>query len=81
MFEELLIDDSAIATSHPKISKALEDFIEWPQLQVILEQLTQTMDADPGNEMIEPLKSIVSGYKPNRKQPAKSLPKLPEMVD
>ena len=81
LFEELLIDDSAIATSHPKISKALEDFIERPQLQAILKQLMQTMDADPGNEMIEPLKSIVSGYKPNRKKPAKSLPKLPEMVD
>ena len=81
LFEELLIDDSAIATSHPKISRALEDFIEWPQLQVILTQFMRTMETDPGNEMIEPLKSIVSGYKPNRKKPAKSLPKLPELVE
>jgi hypothetical protein len=39
------------------------------------------METDPGNEMIEPLKSIVSGYKPNRKKPAKPLAELPEPVE
>ena len=81
LFEELLIDDSATATSHPKISRALEGYIMWPQLKNILEQLRSTMESDPDNEMIEPLKSIVSGYKPNRKKKPQRVPKLPEMVE
>jgi len=66
LFEELLIDDSARSTTHPKISRAVESYIEWSKLKDILEKFSKTMETDPGNEMIEPLKSIVSGYKPNR---------------
>jgi FlaA1/EpsC-like NDP-sugar epimerase len=80
LFEELLIDDSALSTKHPKISRARESFIEWPKLKEILAQFLDTMETDPGNEMIEPLKSIVSGYKPNRKKPAKPLAEMPEPV-
>ena len=81
LFEELLIDDSAVSTSHPKISRAREGYVKWPELKEILAQFQHTMEADPGNEMIEPLKSIVSGYKPNRKKSVTSLPKLPEPVE
>jgi FlaA1/EpsC-like NDP-sugar epimerase len=81
LFEELLIDDSAVSTTHPKISRAREGFIEWAKLEQILSQFAQTMETDPGNDMIEPLKAIVAGYKPNRNRPAKSLAELPAPVE
>ncbi len=66
LYEELLIDDTAEGTSHPKISRAKEGFLEWSQLSLILERFELIMQNDPDNEMIEQLKSVVKGYCPNR---------------
>ena len=74
LFEELLIDDSALSTTHPKISRAVEGYIEWAKLKEILENFRQTMEIDPGNEMIEPLRSVVAGYEPNRRDKVARVP-------
>ncbi len=66
LFEELLIDETAEPTNHPKISRAKEDFIAWPELEEILQRFDQIMKSDPDNEMVEHLKSVVAGYTPNR---------------
>lgn len=66
LFEELLIDDHAVPTVHPKISRAKEQFIEWKSLKKILENFKSTMDAEPDNQMIDHLKTVVDGYRPNR---------------
>ena len=66
LFEELLIDETAVATSHPKISRAEENYLEWQKLEPVLQRFKSVMQADPDNQMIELLKEIVSGYAPNR---------------
>lgn len=66
LYEELLIDETAEPTAHPKISRAKETFIEWSALEPILQRFLAVMQDDPDNEMIEQLKSVVSGYSPNR---------------
>jgi len=39
LFEELLIGKTVAGTAHPKIMRAVEDFLDWPALEVLLEQL------------------------------------------
>ncbi|MEX2366207.1 MAG: nucleoside-diphosphate sugar epimerase/dehydratase [Pseudohongiellaceae bacterium] len=39
LYEELLIGESVTGTDHPKIMRAEEDFLSWPQLEVLLERL------------------------------------------
>ena len=68
LYEELLIDETAKETTHPKISRAKESFIEWSELALILDRFKSVMQDDPDNEMIEQLKSVVKGYSPNRLQ-------------
>ena len=66
LFEELLIDDDAVATQHPKISRGIEDFIEWPELRKVLDLLAADMASNPKDQMIRQLQSAVKGYSPNR---------------
>ncbi len=66
LYEELLIDETAEATAHPKISRAKESFIEWDELEPILKRFESIMESDPDNQMIEQLRSVVSEYSPNR---------------
>ncbi len=39
LYEELLIGESVTGTDHPKIMRAEEDFLSWPELEVLLERL------------------------------------------
>jgi len=66
LYEELLIDETAEKTVHPKISRAEENFIEWFELSPILDRFMSVMQNDPDDEMVEQLKSVVTGYQPNR---------------
>ena len=66
LYEELLIDETAQSTMHPKISRAEEGFLEWHELSPILDRFLLIMQSDPDNEMVEQLKNVVRGYKPNR---------------
>ncbi|OED36843.1 hypothetical protein AB833_25895 [Chromatiales bacterium (ex Bugula neritina AB1)] len=86
LYEELLIDETAQATAHPKISRAKEGFIEWPELNQVLQQFEAAMKANPDDEMVEQLRSVVIGYKPNRFARPKVVPicdktTVPELVD
>ena len=66
LYEELLIDETAQSTVHPKISRAQEGFIEWDNLLPILDRFKSVMQNDPDNEMVDQLKKVVLGYTPNR---------------
>jgi len=66
LFEELLIDEDAEPTIHPKISRARETFLEWPQLQKHLNALLVEMQRDPNQDMVKSLMDLVPGYLPNR---------------
>ena len=39
LYEELLIGDNPTPTNHPRIMKAHEDFMHWPELQIQLDML------------------------------------------
>jgi len=66
LYEELLIDETVEGTVHPKIARAKEGFVEWSELSPILDRFMSVMQNDPDNEMVEQLKSVVTGYQPNR---------------
>ncbi|RFB98271.1 polysaccharide biosynthesis protein [Rhizobium leguminosarum bv. trifolii] len=62
LYEELLIGDNPETTEHPRIMKAREDFLSWPELLKKLNALNAALDR---NDMIAAratLAELVSGY-------------------
>ncbi|ASR07797.1 polysaccharide biosynthesis protein [Rhizobium leguminosarum bv. viciae] len=62
LYEELLIGDNPKTTEHPRIMKAREDFLLWPELLKKLNALNAVLDR---NDMIAAraiLAELVSGY-------------------
>ncbi|MDI5925302.1 polysaccharide biosynthesis protein [Rhizobium leguminosarum] len=62
LYEELLIGDNPETTEHPRIMKAREDFLFWPELSKKLNSLNAVLDR---NDMIAAramLAELVSGY-------------------
>ena len=55
LYEELLIGDNPSQTSNPRIMKAHEDFMVWPELLGQLKQLQQAAD----NEDVESIKLVL----------------------
>ena len=62
LYEELLIGDNPETTQHPRIMKAREDFIFWPELSKRLKVLDAALDRNdiPAARMM--LAELVSGY-------------------
>lgn len=65
LYEELLIGDDPRPTTHPKIMKAHEEFLDWGDLQQELEKLNLALDACDGKLIRDMLKNLVPGYQPN----------------
>ena len=64
LYEELLIGTNVTGTEHPGIMRAEEDYIRWPELEPLLEQLwnaCQQFDCAAARAL---LLRIVAGYKP-----------------
>ncbi|MBY4591828.1 nucleoside-diphosphate sugar epimerase/dehydratase [Rhizobium redzepovicii] len=62
LYEELLIGDNPETTEHPRIMKAREDFLFWPELLKRLNSLNAALDR---NDMVAAraiLAELVSGY-------------------
>ncbi|MEC5212814.1 FlaA1/EpsC-like NDP-sugar epimerase [Polaromonas sp. CG_9.5] len=68
LYEELLIGDNPEATAHERIMKAHEDFVQWPELALVL--VNMRLAAVQNNEAVmkDILKQLVQGYcpEPNR---------------
>ena len=64
LYEELLIGDGAQPTSHPRIMKAHEAFVPWPQLEPELQALEQAMARFDLEAVRAALLKLVSGYQP-----------------
>ena len=64
LYEELLIGNNPINTSHNKIFKARENFIEWNILKVKLSELANNINLNNTNEIYKILKNLVNGYNP-----------------
>ncbi|MGE8319954.1 MAG: polysaccharide biosynthesis protein [Comamonas sp.] len=64
LYEELLIGDGAQPTSHPRILKAHESFLPWPQLVRELGVLESAMARFDIQATRDLLLKLVSGYRP-----------------
>jgi FlaA1/EpsC-like NDP-sugar epimerase len=65
LYEELLIGDNPLPTSHPRIMKAHEDFLPWKELQIKLAALGLALDANNVPLIRSLLKDLVPGYQPD----------------
>ena len=65
LYEELLIGDNPLPTSHPRIMKAHEDFLPWDELQAKLGRLGLALDANDVPLIRTLLKDLVPGYQPD----------------
>jgi FlaA1/EpsC-like NDP-sugar epimerase len=65
LYEELLIGDNALPTSHPRIMKAHEDYLPWDVLQAKLSELGLALDANNVPLIRNLLKDLVPGYQPD----------------
>ena len=65
LYEELLIGDNPLPTSHPRIMKAHEDFLPWDALQAKLSELGLALDANNVPQIRTLLKDLVPGYQPD----------------
>jgi FlaA1/EpsC-like NDP-sugar epimerase len=63
-FEELLIGENPMPTAHPRIIRALEEFVTWPDLKVHLQTLLDAARLDDVARMKEILSLLVAGYDP-----------------
>lgn len=64
LYEELLIGDNVIATRHPMIMSANEDFLPWDTLKEFLRQLMAAAAVDDFVRVRQLLRETVSGYTP-----------------
>ncbi|MGD9661880.1 MAG: polysaccharide biosynthesis protein [Porticoccaceae bacterium] len=65
LFEELLIDHKALPTEHPKIWRANERVILWPELKLLLNALEQAFKANSQIQIQELLSIPEIGYQPS----------------
>lgn len=65
LFEELLIDDNAEVTQHPRIMKAHEQFLPWNELEVALNELSQSISKNDVPRIRQLLQQLVNGYQAN----------------
>ncbi|WP_041672289.1 polysaccharide biosynthesis protein [Rhizobium leguminosarum] len=62
LYEELLIGDNPETTEHPRIMKAREDFLSWPELLKRLNSLNAALDRNDMAAARAILAELVSGY-------------------
>lgn len=67
LYEELLIGDNPLPTSHARIMKAHEDFLPWDELQSKLARLNAALSANDVPQILTLLKDLVPGYQPDGK--------------
>jgi FlaA1/EpsC-like NDP-sugar epimerase len=63
LYEELLIGDNPIATQHPRIMKAQEQFLPWPALEAKLNTLNIAVEVNDVPTIKALLTELVSGYR------------------
>jgi FlaA1/EpsC-like NDP-sugar epimerase len=64
LYEELLIGDNPLRTSHPRIMKAHEEFLPWDELERKLNILNVALESNNVPLVRTLLKELVPGYQP-----------------
>lgn len=62
LYEELLTGDNPTPTAHPRIMKAHEDFLAWPELELQLQTLRRAVDNGDVAAIKAVLQTCVQGY-------------------
>lgn len=62
LYEELLIGDNPTPTAHPRIMKAHEDYLAWPELDLHLQTLRRAADSSDVVAIKAVLRACVHGY-------------------
>ncbi|NVZ86819.1 polysaccharide biosynthesis protein [Pseudomonas yamanorum] len=65
LYEELLIGDNVVATRHPMIMSANEDYLSWDVLKAKLTELLAAVEQDDYARVRQLLRDTVSGYSPD----------------
>lgn len=65
LYEELLIGDNVVATQHPMIMSANEDYLSWDELKAKLTELLTAVEQDDYTRVRQILRDTVSGYTPD----------------
>lgn len=65
LYEELLIGDNPLATAHPRIRRAREEFRQWWELKAALQPLQEAAKANDETALKLSLSALVSGYQPD----------------
>ena len=65
LYEELLIGDNVVATQHPMIMSANEDYLAWDVLKDKLTELLTAVEQDDYTRVRQLLRETVSGYSPD----------------
>jgi FlaA1/EpsC-like NDP-sugar epimerase len=76
LFEELLIGENPLPTNHPRIIRAREDFMTWPEFNQHLQRLLRAASDGDADDMSRTLHLLVPGYGPDGRaqKPAPILP-------
>ena len=64
LYEELLIDDNAQSTQHPRIRQAYEDYLTWPEIQQVINTLQYACSQRDLLTVYQVLLQHVNGFKP-----------------
>ena len=64
LYEELLIGDNPLPTSHPRIMKSHEEFLPWDELESKLNILNGALESNNVPVIRTLLKELVPGYQP-----------------
>lgn len=65
LYEELLIGDNVVATQHPMIMSASEDYLIWELFTTKLSELLLAIDSEDFIRVRQLLRETVSGYAPD----------------
>ena len=65
LYEELLIGDNPMPTSHPRIMKANEDLLGWGELQGKLNSLDEALSVNDVTTVRRMMEALVPGYTPS----------------
>ncbi len=64
LYEELLIGDNPMLTSHPRIMRAQEEFLPWPELTKKMALLINSLNSNDVPSIRSLLEELVHGYQP-----------------
>lgn len=65
LYEELLIGDDVVECDHPRICRAQELTLAWPEVEILLERLNDACQNFRIDELREILLDSPTGYKPS----------------